>query len=67
MDHHETLRTILGETLHLEERAKTLKSDTPLLGHLPELDSMAVVEVVAPTRPITIGLAKSLAVRESVP
>ncbi len=40
------LRTILGEILSLDERADRLTDDTPLLGSLPELDSMAVVSVI---------------------
>jgi acyl carrier protein len=42
-----TLRDILRETLDIGDRADSLADDTPLLGNLPELDSMAVVEVVA--------------------
>jgi acyl carrier protein len=46
MDTYDTLRVILEETLQIGDRAQSLDADTPLLGHLPELDSMAVVEVV---------------------
>lgn len=47
MNTKETVREILRETLGIGERADGLTSDTPLLGNLPELDSMAVVELVA--------------------
>ncbi len=40
------LRNILGEILGLGERADRLTDDSPLLGSLPELDSMAVVSVI---------------------
>jgi len=46
MDTYDTLREILGETLQIGDRAQSLDANAPLLGHLPELDSMAVVEVV---------------------
>ena len=42
-----TLREVLKETLQLGERANHLEEDTMLLGNIPELDSMAVVELVA--------------------
>lgn len=38
---------ILGEILQLGNRTATLKQQTPLLGNLPELDSMAVATVIA--------------------
>lgn len=37
---------IIGETLSLGERARTLGPDSGLLGHIPELDSMAVVGLI---------------------
>ncbi len=40
------LKNILGEILSLGARADRLTDDTPLLGSLPELDSMAVVSVI---------------------
>lgn len=40
------LKHILGEILSLGERAGRLNASTPLLGSLPELDSMAVVSVI---------------------
>ena len=42
----ETLRSLLGDSLGLGERASSLTETSPLLGGIPELDSMAVVEVV---------------------
>lgn len=42
----EQVRAILGQVLQLDERTQSLASDTPLLGNLPELDSMAVVNVI---------------------
>ncbi|MGD1954140.1 MAG: acyl carrier protein [Sphingomonadales bacterium] len=43
----ERVRMVLGETLQLGARAESLTSASPLLGHLPELDSMAVASVLA--------------------
>jgi acyl carrier protein len=40
------VRSVLVEILGIEERAGSLDASTPLLGSLPELDSMAVVELV---------------------
>jgi acyl carrier protein len=37
---------IVASVLGIEERAKTLTEDTPLLGAMPELDSLAVVELI---------------------
>jgi acyl carrier protein len=42
----ETLKRVLGEVLQLGPRAQRLTADTPLLGSVPELDSMAVVAVI---------------------
>lgn len=38
---------LLGNVLNLGERSATLTISTPLLGALPEFDSMAVVNVIA--------------------
>lgn len=38
---------ILDDVLSLGGRAKRLQADSPLLGAIPELDSMAVVGVIA--------------------
>lgn len=40
------VREILGQTLQLGSRADALTRETPLLGSIPELDSMAVVAVL---------------------
>ena len=42
----EDVKTIVVETLGVEDRADSLDATTPLLGSLPELDSMAVLELV---------------------
>jgi acyl carrier protein len=41
-----TLKDLLGDVLSLGDRAQRLTADTPLLGSLPELDSMAVVSLL---------------------
>ncbi len=41
------VKDLLVSVLGIEDRAATIDADTPLLGNLPELDSMAVLEVVA--------------------
>jgi acyl carrier protein len=40
------VKSLLVTTLGVEERADSLDASTPLFGNLPELDSMAVVELV---------------------
>ena len=40
------VKTVLIETLGIEDRASALASETPLFGAIPELDSLAVVEVI---------------------
>ena len=40
------VKAVLIETLGIEDRASTLESETPLFGAIPELDSLAVVEVI---------------------
>ena len=40
------VKAVLVEILGIEDRAETLDASTPLLGSLPELDSMAVLELV---------------------
>jgi acyl carrier protein len=40
------VRSLLVETLGIQDRARSLDATTPLLGSLPELDSLAVVELV---------------------
>jgi acyl carrier protein len=41
------VKSVVVSTLGIEDRADALNASTPLLGGLPELDSMAVVELVA--------------------
>jgi acyl carrier protein len=40
------VRSVVVTVLGIEDRADSLDADTPLLGGLPELDSMAVAELV---------------------
>jgi len=42
----EDVKAAVVETLGVEDRADSLDATTPLLGSLPELDSMAVLELV---------------------
>ena len=42
----ETVKKILRDTLQLGDRANALTADSPLLGSIPELDSMAVVTIL---------------------
>lgn len=44
--HMEEVIEVLTETLQLGERAASFTDSTPLLGSIPELDSMAVVSVL---------------------
>ncbi len=41
------VKAVLVETLGVQDRAGSIDAATPLLGSLPELDSMAVLELVA--------------------
>lgn len=38
--------TVVGDTLGIEDRRQQFSEDTPLLGSVAELDSMAIVELV---------------------
>jgi acyl carrier protein len=40
------VRAAVVETLGIEDRAETIDATTPLLGALPELDSLAVLELI---------------------
>ena len=42
----EDIKRILADTLQLGDRAAALTADSPLLGAVPEFDSMAVVTVM---------------------
>ncbi len=46
MDARKEVLSILDDVLSLNGRAATFGDDTPLLGAVPELDSMAVVGVI---------------------
>lgn len=46
MNTRHTLRELLRQELDLGGRADALADDTPLLGAIPELDSMAVIAVI---------------------
>jgi acyl carrier protein len=41
----EGVKAVIVKTLGIEDRAGTLDASTPLLGSMPELDSLAVVEL----------------------
>lgn len=47
MGYLEEVKDILSSVLSLGERRKMLGADTALLGSLPELDSMAAVNLIA--------------------
>lgn len=40
------VKSVVVETLNIHDRANSIDANTPLLGSLPELDSMAVLELV---------------------
>jgi acyl carrier protein len=42
----EDVRAVLDEVLQLHDRVNSLLPETPLLGNLPELDSMAIITVI---------------------
>jgi acyl carrier protein len=42
----ESVTEVVVETLGIEDRAQTLSASTPLFGAMPELDSLAVLELV---------------------
>jgi acyl carrier protein len=46
MQHLEEVKKILSDVLNLGERRNSLKEDSSLLGSIPELDSMAVVNLI---------------------
>ncbi|MFM9915504.1 MAG: acyl carrier protein [Rhizobacter sp.] len=46
MDIEKDLLELVDQTLNLEGRSRTFALDTPLLGALPELDSMGVVALI---------------------
>jgi acyl carrier protein len=46
MTYLEQVKTILTDVLSLGDAGARLQADSPLLGSLPELDSMAVVGII---------------------
>jgi len=46
MDVRKELLSLLDEVLHLEGRTSSFDEHTPLLGALPEMDSMGVVSLL---------------------
>jgi acyl carrier protein len=40
------VKAVVVETLGIEDRADAIDATTPLLGSVPELDSMAVLELI---------------------
>ncbi len=46
MDTIDVVRKLLNQSLQLGSRAASLTADTPLLGAIPEFDSMTVVHVL---------------------
>ena len=46
MDIQKEVLTVLDETLSLRGTSATFSADTPLLGAIPEIDSMAVVSIL---------------------
>ena len=46
MDIRNELLSLLDETLNLDGRTSTFQDTTPLLGALPEMDSMGVVAII---------------------
>lgn len=47
MELESKVKQVLGDVLSLGKRADSLRADSPLLGAIPEMDSMAVVHVLA--------------------
>lgn len=47
MDINKEVKTLLDDVLHLGGRGRSFDDDTPLLGSIPELDSMAVVALIS--------------------
>jgi len=46
MDTFTQVKNILRDSLNLGPRADRLTAESPLLGSIPELDSMAVVQII---------------------
>ena len=41
------VKNLVAKTLGIEDRIDSMDASTPLLGEMPELDSLAVVEIAA--------------------
>lgn len=41
------IKNLVAKTLSIEDRIDSIDASTPLLGEMPELDSLAVVEIAA--------------------
>lgn len=46
-DSLDRVKAVLIKTLGIEDRAAAIEASTPLFGSMPELDSLAVVELAA--------------------
>lgn len=46
MSSHQAVKDLLSQALQLGPRAEALRPESPLLGAVPELDSMAVVTIL---------------------
>lgn len=46
MQHLQEVKNILADVLNLGDRRSSMTEDTVLLGNIPELDSMAVINVI---------------------
>ncbi len=47
MDFKREVKMMLDEVLHMKGRASAFEEDSPLLGSVPELDSMAVINLIS--------------------
>ena len=47
MDMKQEVKLLLNDVLNLNGRAVSFDEDTPLLGGIPELDSMAVISLIS--------------------
>ena len=47
MDFKREVKMMLDEVLHMKGRASAFEDDSPLLGSVPELDSMAVINLIS--------------------
>ncbi|THB66016.1 MAG: acyl carrier protein [Gammaproteobacteria bacterium] len=47
MSYIEEVKKIIADILDIHDQIDEFDGDTPLLGHIPELDSMAVVSIIS--------------------